>query len=146
MARFNAATAVETLDYDFTAFGGGEGVIPEPSTGAVNRFFKDMKKLIKEVKKLQKAMEDVNLENEDEVAELPDLDEDDSTSEFQEQTLVLIAELCGAKRDDDGELIKESGTPSFNDLEKLPYRVLQEFSKWLMESIRPKKTTPGGPN
>lgn len=157
MAKFNAGTAVESLDWDFTAFGGGEGTISEPTTGAVNAFTKNVKGMLKEVKALQKSaqglddMIDIEEMDEAELAEkMGKVDEASEGAElFQRKTLEHLAELCGAKREvvsEPGEEYRDrlvGGSPSLEQLEKLPYRHLQAFSQWLMGEIRPKKTTPG---
>lgn len=149
MAKFDAGTAVERLEYDFTAYGGGAGNIHEPTTKDVNRFFKQMKGLMKDVNRLRssaEAMEDVELENMDDDAlaeKMASIDKaEEGASEFQGKTIEYLAELCGAKRDEEtGEVT--GGEPSIDDLRLLPYRVLQAFSAWLMEEIKPKRTTPG---
>ena len=153
MTKFIAAEAVEKLEYDFTEFGGGTGVIPEPSTGAVNQFFKDTKKMIREVRALQQTAESLNVEGmtEQEVAEqIGKIDEaTEGATQMQSAMVENIAILCGADRfetkDDDGNVIEshvEGGSPTFEELNRLPHRVLQAFSQWLMDQIRPKKTTP----
>jgi len=159
MAKFNAATAVESLDYDFTAYGGGEGVVPEPSTGAVNTFFNNMKILAKEVTALSELAKEVDVEgmtDEDLAKHMASIDEAQAGAEhYQRKTIENLAELCGGVREFE-EIHTESaeepvtkietvvgGSPSVDDLSKLPYRVLQAFSQWLMGEIRPKKTTPG---
>lgn len=159
MAKFNAATAVESLDWDFTAFGGGEGTIAEPTTGAVNKFTSNVKGMLKEVKALQKSAKDLeglaDIEEMDEAELAEKMGKIDEASEgaetFQRMTLEHLAELCGAKRetyptqegDGDPGYRFVGGSPSLEQLETLPYRHLQAFSQWLMGEIRPKKTTPG---
>lgn len=161
MAKFDAGLAVEKLEYDFTAYGGGAGDITEPSTGAVNRFFKQMKRMVKDVKALQSLAEQVELEemtDEDVVNAIDNMDEAEAgTSAMQAAMIKNLAELCGGVReehkveDGDGLVIRTDevvvgGSPSFDDLNGLPYRVLQAFSTWLMAEIQPKRTTPGTNN
>lgn len=155
MGKFDAATAVEALEYDFTAYGGSKGQIQEPSTGAVNAFFNNMKAMFKEVKGLQ-ALANVDVEELDE-GQMGDLvgkmeDVGDISSKFQEHSTGALAELCGATwvPDEDAEDPKEQGhyeggSPTHEDLKKLPFRVNQAFTQWLMAEIRPKKTTPALP-
>lgn len=156
MAKFDAGQ-IEKLEYDFTAYGGTAGVIREPNTKDVNKFFKRMKDMMKEVKGLQSIMSNVNLEDESEEAmkKLADATEQmPDVEEFQGKTMELIAELCGAQRYADdhedealrGTLNRESGSPPIAELENLPYRVLLQFNQWLMGEIRPKQTTPAGPS
>lgn len=159
MAKFDAGTAVERLEYDFTAYGGNKGEIHEPSTGDVNRFFTNMRKMMREVQALSASVKDL-----DELEKIEELDDETLTrqvnaideategaSEYQTRTIEHIAELCGGHReyvenpdDPSGDKIEVivGGSPSMEDLSKLPYRVLQAFTNWLMEEIKPKKTTP----
>lgn len=145
MAKFIPKEHIEALEYDFTEYGGTDGVIAEPTTGRVNAFFKNMKGLIKDVNALQKSVKDFDEDemSDEELAErVAQMDEaEGAASEYQVRTIEYLAELCGATRDDDGNMV--GGSPSMEDLSKLPYRVLQAFSAWLMGEIRPKKTTPG---
>lgn len=152
MAKFVAGQAVENLDYDFTDFGGEEGTVPEPSTKTVNTFFKNMKNIVKEAKALSAVAKDINIEGMDDeqlMEAMSNVDENEEAAfEFQRRTIGALALLCGAEEVEDEET-KEvkivGGSPSFADLEKLPYRVLQAFSQWLMEAIKPKREAPAGP-
>lgn len=152
MAKFVPADHVEALEFDFTEYGGREGRITEPTTGTVNKFFKNMKNMMKEVNALQReigADPDKELTDEEVAAQIAQMDESDAKiGQFQVRTIENIAELCGAKRevDEDGNERVVGGSPSVDDLSKLPYRVLQAFSAWLMGEIKPKRTTPGSKN
>ena len=145
MAKFVPSEHVERLEYDFTEYGGSTGVIPEPSTGRVNGFFRDMKSMMREVSALQSLVKDLDVEEmseEDMVAKMSQVEEAEAVgSEFQQRSMENLAILCGATRNDDGTI--EGGTPGVAEFELLPYRVLQAFSTWLMGEIRPKKETPG---
>lgn len=132
MAKFDAATAVEEMDYDFTKYGGREGVVPEPSTGQVNKYFAGMRVLLREAQAASakaKALNGVNLEEmgDDELAEA--FENVDSAvaeaSDFQAKTMELLAALC-------------SDQPSVEELSVLPVRVLQAFNKWVIRQINPK--------
>lgn len=133
MAKFDAATAVEDLEYDFTKYGGGAGVIPEPSTGAVNQFFAQMRILLNEAKGLMPNAEQNEEMSPEEMAEtLEGMDDTMAkAAEFQGRSAAAISALC-------------SGEPSTEDLEKLPLRVSREFTKWLVRQINPKAEE--GPN
>ncbi len=122
MPNFSAAS-LEKLDYDFTSFdrndGGGKcrgrGIVPEPSDAAIKRFGEAMKDIFKD-------LGDVQLNDEGGVIltdELLDMAETD------EQTALLrlaVSELCG-------------GSPSAEDLEQLPPRVYNAFSKWISAEL-----------
>jgi acyl-CoA reductase-like NAD-dependent aldehyde dehydrogenase len=154
MAKFIPSEHVERLEYDFTEYGGEAGTIAEPTTGQVNQFFNNMKSMFKEVRNLAKMAEsagNANIEDmtEEQVAEqMGAVDEaSEAATEFQARTIEALAELCGAKwedgEDDDEKKVLVGGSPSLQQLELLPYRVMQAFSTWLLGEIRPKKTTPG---
>lgn len=156
MAKFIPAEFVEALEYDFTQYGGSAGTIEEPSTGTVNKFFKNMKNMVKEVKSLQKTVQSLGqIEEMDDdalVEQMSKIDEAEAgASDFQQKTTEYLAELCGAERQHNPDWEERGlpkytivgGSPSVEDLGKLPYRVLQAFSQWLIKEIQPKKTTPG---
>ena len=48
MSKFDAATAVEEMEYDFSKYVGGVGVIPEPTTGQMNTYVVSMRRLMTE--------------------------------------------------------------------------------------------------
>lgn len=162
MAKFDAGTAVEKLEYDFSAFGGGIGDIQEPTTGQVSYFFKEMKKMIKEVRALTKGAgeaDDSEMSDEEMAEHIAKMDENAKGAEqYQEQSVELIAELCGAKWVDKPNVdqpsegpevihqVLEGGAPSLAELQALPHRHLQAFSTWLIAEISPKKGTPGTKN
>lgn len=154
MAKFDAGLAVEALEYDFSAYGGRKGTIPEPSTVKVNQFFDDMREFLKEARALagnQDEDDGPELEelSEEEVAgALDDMDEKiASAAGYQAKTVEAVAVLCGAERlsnpkweedNDEPEYVVEGGAPSLDDLNTLPYRVLAAFNKWLIQEITPK--------
>lgn len=147
MAKFNAGQAVERLEYDFTDFGGSTGVVAEPTTGQVNAFFKAMKDTMKEAKALQAAgLTDLNIEEMDEQQLAETLGKVDEASEgaeaLQRRSVENLSILCGAQRDEDGNIT--GGSPTFAELDALPFRVLQAFSTWLVDEIRPKGKGPAG--
>lgn len=121
MGKFNAATAVEALEYDFSAYGGGEGIIPEPTTGQVDDFFKVLKSLYSTINPDSadaEAIEALKNMNEAEAAGIGD------------QLKDALAALC-------------SGQPSREHLDMLPFRVFSAFSGWLAGSLRPEAPTSG---
>lgn len=154
MAKFNAATAVESLDWDFTAFGGGEGVVPEPSTKRINTFFAEIRALAKDARELRGQAEGLSQVEESDDLTDEQMDEvlgsmDEATAkavDFQQRSVEAIAALCGADWVESGDyhedgtpkLVLKGGSPSLDQLETLPYRVLQEFTRWITDEIRPK--------
>lgn len=135
MAKFDAGTAVESLEYDFTAYGGSEGVIPEPSSGTVKAYFRAGKDLAKEMRKfkgISDALGDVdNLSEEEITSRMAMIEEaEEGVDELQERQRGMLVDLCG-------------GAVTRDELDRLPFRVFQAFSKWLIGEISPKRTTPG---
>lgn len=147
MAKFIPSQHVESLEYDFTEYGGSEGKIPEPSTGRVNGFFADTKAMMKEVQALSHLTKDLEVEDmtdEQMMERMSKVEEAEAgASEFQKRTIGNLAVLCGGEYDEATDSVI-GGSPSVEDFEKLPYRVLQAFSQWLMSEIRPKKAAPAG--
>lgn len=130
MAKFDAATAVEAMEYDFTKYDGSEGEIPEPTTGQMNDFMIGMRRVLAEARSLQPAQSEKKPEDmtAEELGEMMDAMEDNMTQarQFNDKIVALTAEFC-------------SGQPSQEDLAKLPMRVMRVFSKWLMLQINPKE-------
>ena len=151
MAKFNAATAVERMEYDFTEYGGGEGVIPEPTTQAVNEFFSEARAIMKRAKELQARVqgdraEVSDLNNEEAIEALSNLADEagDLTNQVQDDMARAISILCGAQWvGENGSATLVGGSPTADQLKTLPFRVMQAFSTWIMEEIRPKKVAPG---
>lgn len=123
MAGFVATEAVEALDYDFTGYGGTKGTIPEPTTAHLDRFFEAVQGLSTRVG----VGPDASAE---EVAQAVAKISKRDAAEFTNQIKAAIVGLCG-------------GSPSQEDVDVLPYRVLMAFLGWLMEALRPEARTPG---
>lgn len=158
MSKFVAGTAVERLEYDFTDFDGGKGFIPEPTRGAVKSYFKGLKALMRETADLRGAAEgDSDEMSDEEVAALmAKADEaEERSEEYHTRSIGLLAELCGAEREEVDITVGEQeepvdnivkyvgGSPTYDELQALPFRVFQAFNQWLVTEIQPKKTTPG---
>jgi hypothetical protein len=157
MAKFKAAEAVESLEFDFTGVGNGaSGVIKEPSTALVNGFFKNMKDMMKDIQSLQAAAKGVDFEESDvemtdeELADrMAKMDEAEAGADhLQKKSMENLAILCGAEwtdnpdENDGGHY--EGGSPTLEDLQSLPFRHLNAFTQWLIGEIRPKKDRPAG--
>lgn len=148
MAKFNASTAVERLEYDFTEYGGGEGVIPEPTTDAINHFFNEVKGIMKDTKAVRELMAASengagDISDEDAAVLLESVgDASEFTTKMQFRMVEAVAVLCGGTFDEGQDKIV-GGQPSVDDLRGLPFRVAQAFNQWLMGELRPKAATPG---
>lgn len=137
MATFDAATAVEQLDYDFTKYGGEKGTIPEPTTGQMETYFNEIRDIANRARELQaaaKRMSDSETEpgseqvTDEQAQEIIAAMDKFSLAKFQEEMSGAVARLC-------------SGSPSESDLSVLPYRVLQAFIKWISGEFRPEAKT-----
>lgn len=135
MAKFDAGTAVESLEFDFTAYGGNEGVIPEPSSGAVKAYFRAGKALAKDMRKFKGIADQIgdteDLTDEEITERMSMIEEaEEGVDELQGKQRHMLADLCG-------------GAITVDDLDRLPFRVFQAFNQWLLGEISPKRTTPG---
>lgn len=124
MAGFDAATAVEAMDWNFEKFGGGSGVVPEPSTKEMKDFQKQFARIMRDAGALEMSDEDAAKLDE---AEFEALQE--QVDEIGDRLDATIARLC-------------KDQPSAEQVKKLPFRVKTAFSKWLMEQFSPE----GGPS
>lgn len=141
MAKFDAASAVEEMEWDFTTFAGktARGVVPEPTTGQVEEYFNGLRNLVLQMKSEIKEKTGLDVENLKNVKE-EDLAEEtikamtnmgeSMLSEQQAGLAELTAKVCSEK-------------PNSEQLMKLPYRVFSEFQKWLMGELRPNSQATG---
>ena len=115
MPGFIAEEHVDELSYDFTKVGGPKGVIPEPTAAQMQAFRHSVAELFAE-----SVPEDINVDE----MKAPELRQavitvlGDDQSELQEKALHAIADVC-------------SDSPSFDQLQALPWRHQQAFSGWL---------------
>lgn len=133
MAQFNAGSAVESLDYDFTDYVPGcAGTIPEPSTEQIEAYFDRAREVAQEVMAIKGKMDkikdadgDDNAENlsEEEVTEIVTDLESIDVHGMQAKMVDLIADLC-------------SQQPTSEQITALPFRVRQAFIKWVGSQFR----------
>jgi len=124
---FDAGNAVEPLDFDFSAFVEDcKGTIPEPSQGALERFFDATREIGTQagVAALEQAS------SASEVAGALATASEDVLDALTDKLVVAVADLC-------------SGTPSLEQIQQLPFRVRQAFIDWLLGEITdPTKLNP----
>lgn len=112
---FDAGKYVDVLDYDFTAFGGSKGVVPEPSDKVLLRFQDSMRKGLVDFG----VSDDVDVTDNTAVmaiiAKLPA----DQLERFMEMQVDALAAFC-------------QGTPTLTELQTMPVRVRNAFAGWLM--------------
>jgi hypothetical protein len=122
---FDAGVVLKELDWDFTRYGGGKGVVPEPSDKAMETLFKDLAKVSKDL--LDKA----GIANLTEDADpgtimqvLSNMEDSIGLAEMINGYTKAFAKLC-------------QNQPSAIQLNKLPMRGRMLFYKWLMDELRP---------
>lgn len=128
MAKFNAAEAVEELEYDFEKYiSGCKGTIPEPTSKQMETFFNSMQDVAKEVKSLRSRVQKAKTEEDLSDEEMQQIVEEMDSLNFGDYTKKMNAaagELC-------------SNQPSAEEIDQLPHRVQQSFLQWLMGEFRP---------
>lgn len=127
MSKFDAGAVVEPMTYDFTAFGGKSGTIPEPSSGQVDTFMADVRAMIEPIKDLF-GKDTTDLAEDADLAEKVSALPDDLVAGMSDQMTEAVAKFC-------------SGSPSKEEIEALPYRVQTAFMAWLMSELRPEGKT-----
>jgi hypothetical protein len=118
-SAFVAGDEIDTLTFDFTRYAKeAKGVIPEPTTEKLRAFQKGLKAVIRESLKNTKEppANETQLESMKRIIGADDTDE--LAVMVEARTFELISDLC-------------SGTPSVEQLQKIPYRVQQAFVGWL---------------
>lgn len=121
MAGFDAGSAVDPMEYDFTSVPGGvgKGVVPEPSTKEMKDFQKEYAAIMRRGQQLDVSDEDALKMTEKEFATFQA-----KVAKIGEELDECIARLC-------------KNTPSAEEVATLPFRVKTAFSKWLMEQFAP---------
>lgn len=119
---FNAGTAVDPMEYDFTAYGGTIGVVPEPSQKAFRAYTRKLTSLMAQFKEVGDAAdkEDITAKELEVV--------NDKAEKLSDEFDAIVSELCQNK-------------PAAEEVALLPYRVKVAFSKWLQEEFRPEAET-----
>jgi hypothetical protein len=131
---FNAADAVSELDWDFTKYGGGSGIVPEPSEEMVLRFqhrLQEIARVGQEGVEPDRAVRATNKRKRrptfsealDYLRSLGDPDEGDEEAKRVSDLIVdVVAEACGDK-------------PSAEQIKKLPHRPRQAFYGWIVGQL-----------
>jgi hypothetical protein len=125
MAGFDAAAAVEPMDWNFEKYGAGSGTVPEPSTKDMKDFQKEFARVMRDATALELPDDEAAKLSEDEFNALQE-----QVDEIGDRLDIAIATLC-------------KDQPSRDQVSKLPFRVKTAFSKWLMEQFRPEGETSG---
>lgn len=136
MSKFDAATAVEAMEFDFTAFGGGSGVITEPSQGALETFFKDMSNLQKQFAPVFAQAQTLSKS---------DMTDDEKSAAIEGLNLDGQLTAMNVAIGDAIERLTDGSVKSV-DIANLPFRIQQAFVDWISSELRPEKKAPGTSN
>ncbi len=131
MSKFDAGSAVEPMEYDFSHYGGPTGVTPEPSDLAFQKFSAKQAKLMVEASKIEKDMTEADKANKLDSDALEGFQK--RSTELSDKMSKIIAELCQDK-------------PSKEDVDVLPYRVKMAYTAHLMGQFSPEAGTGGTNN
>lgn len=131
MPKFDAGSAVEPLEYDFSAYDGPVGITPEPSDHSFQKFAAKQSRLMIDADKIEKDM--TKAEKDDALDEKALDGFQERSQKLSDQMSVIIAELCQDK-------------PSKADVDLLPYRVKMAYTTHLMKQFSPEGGTSGTSN
>lgn len=112
---FDASKYVDVLDYDFSAFGGSKGTVPEPSDKVLVRFQESIRKGLIEFGVTDEIDVTDNAAVMAIIAKLPP----DQLSSFLDMQVDALAEFC-------------QGMPTLTELQTMPVRVRNAFAGWLL--------------
>lgn len=141
MAGFDAGSAVEPMDWDFSKFGAGKGTVPEPSDVEIDRFMRQYQVLATQVirsaeaqtnQQLQELIERRAKEDDPDSPEKP-LTLEQSVEVMKQVDLGNSAEIANAMLDLIITITK--GQPSREQLMALPHRVRGAFYGWLIGQL-----------
>lgn len=126
MAKFDAGTAVEPMEVDFSKYDGPVGAIPEPDGDQVETFFDRLKEMRKKRGGLIEEGERLQETNDQEAISkfLDEFPEDELKSESKE-VYKWVEDLT-------------SGYLQAVMLERVPPRVWGKFLRWLSGELSPK--------
>lgn len=144
MATFDAASAVEPMDWNFEKYGAGKGTVPEPSDIEIERFMRKYRVLSSEV--LRSAEISANKELQEMVdRRLKENDPDDPTEVLTVQESIEVMRQIDFAGDEKAPEIAEAmldlvvtitkGSPNKQQLLALPNRVRGAFYGWLIGQL-----------
>lgn len=139
MPAFDAGSVVEPLTWNFASLKdpGGKpyvdksGVVREPTDRQLADYLAGIKKLLKDFRgKLPDDLMSGTASPAELTSAVDDLDPE-TVTEFHAALAGVVAELC-------------SGSPSTEDLLKLPIRIRSVFYTWLQQEVMAPEAAPGG--
>lgn len=110
---------LEPMSYDFTAHGGPKGVVPEPSQQEFRAYTRGLIKVQVKAKEIETAYDKEDATEEDLTAA------GDLAEQLEADIDKLVADLC-------------HDHPTLEEVQALPFRVKNAFSKYLRDEFTPK--------
>lgn len=153
---FDAGTAVEALDWDFTKYNAGSGTSPEPSSKEIDRFFRKQQMLISALQRVKGAMVKKELERNQGLSGKEALAELNRWAEMSvEDAIEILADEVEALIPLDelekytrrmAELVGEltHNCPSAEQIMKVPHRIRAIYFQWLGEQLSNPESLAGG--
>lgn len=130
MPKFNAESIGGEIEYDFTKWGGPEGVVPEPPRHLVNALMKNITKAFKDADLGPETGEGEVLSPEQVADTMNKIEDEEMFQNLTDKLVEHLAEVCG-------------GSPSKKDLEALPYRPFMGFFGYLIGNLtNPEASAP----
>jgi len=123
MPGFDSGTVVEPLEWDFTAYNGGKGTVPEPSEKRLDKFITDLAVSQAKNAASMAGVEAAGTDPEAILTAIAALPEGQLPSVLSVLTKPY-ADLCG-------------GSPTLAQISKLPPRVRLAFFSWLAGELNP---------
>jgi len=129
-ASFDAGTVIEPLEWNFEKYGGGSGVIPEPTDRQFAQFQKSIKSLLESsgMMPLARAAAGGNINPADALKLMSEMPEG-GLDKLNDQMVEIIS-------------VFTSNCPSAEQINRLPMRVRQAFMGWVMGQFGPKASPP----
>lgn len=144
MAAFDAGTALDPMDWDFSKYDAGTGTVPEPSDVEIERFLKKYRVMATSV--MQNAAAQLDQQMRDDIKKRAKVVEDqenaqvlslDDALEVMKQVDITAADVSPAIVNAMADLVVTitKGSPSKEQLLKLPNRVRGAFYGWLIGQL-----------
>lgn len=143
MAGFDAGSAVEPMDWDFSKFGAGKGTIPEPSDVEIEKFMRKYQVLATQV------MRSAEVQTNEELRELveqraKEADPNNPTAPLtvaESLEVMKTVDLSGVKATEISDAMLElvltvtKGMPGREQILALPNRIRGAFYGWLIGQL-----------
>lgn len=144
---FTAEGSVSGLDWSFKPYVDASGVTPEPSSDQIKDYWAGYGALLQdEQERLSDWQErlDAAAKDKDKARKIREEFKQAqrvNADESQNRRIELLAKLCGATADAEGNLT--GGCPTIEQIRALPGRVFDAFNESMQEALVPKALKPG---